>query len=136
MAVFAATDFAITLGTTNLSANLVQAELALESEELDTTAFGSTWRTRTGGLKNASLTLQFNQDFGAGSVDSLLGTAALGSLIAFNITPTSSAVSATNPKYAGSALVVQYSPFSSSVGDLATFSVTWPVSGAVTRATA
>lgn len=136
MAVFAATDFAITLGTTNVSANLVQAELALESEELDTTAFGATWRTRIGGLKNGSLTLQFNQDFGVGSIDSLLGTAALGSLIAFNITPTSSAVSATNPKYSGSALVVQYNPISSSVGDLASFSVTWPISGSVTRATA
>jgi hypothetical protein len=33
-------------------------------------------------------------------------------------------------------LVSQYQPFSASVGDIATLSVTWPTSGTVTRATA
>jgi hypothetical protein len=33
-------------------------------------------------------------------------------------------------------LVSQYQPFASTVGDLATLSVTWPTSGTVTRATA
>jgi hypothetical protein len=33
-------------------------------------------------------------------------------------------------------LVNSYSPHASSVGDIATFSVTWPTSGTVTRATA
>jgi hypothetical protein len=33
-------------------------------------------------------------------------------------------------------LVNSYSPFASSVGDLATVSVTWPTTGTVTRGTA
>ena len=53
-------------------------------------------------------------------------------------TPVSSSgtVTATNPQYEFNALVTQYTPYSGAVGDLATLSVTWPVDGAVTRATA
>lgn len=134
MAIFVATDYKVTIGTTNVSANLTQAELSLEADEVETTAFGATYRTRIGGLKNGSLNLQFNQDFGAASIDSQFFPL-LGSAVAFVITPSSTAVSATNPSYSGTALVTQYMPISASVGDLATFSITWPVTGAVTRAT-
>lgn len=135
MAKFVATDYKITLNGTNLSTSLASVELPIEIEEQDTTAFGSTWRTRIAGLKSGSITLEFLQDFGAGSVDAtlfpLLGTN--GTVV---VTPTSSSVSATNPSYTGEFLITQYSPFASTVGDLATLSVTWPLTGALTRATA
>jgi hypothetical protein len=86
-------------------------------------------------LKQGSLNLQFNQDFAAAGIDSvlfpLLGTAAT-----VVIKPTSGTVSASNPTYTFNALVVSYTPIAGSVGDLSTFSVTWPVAGTVTRATA
>ena len=135
MAKFVATDYKITLNGTNLSTSLASVELPIEIGEQDTTAFGSTWRTRIAGLKSGSITLEFLQDFGAGSVDAtlfpLLGTN--GTVV---VTPTSSSVSATNPSYTGEFLITQYSPFASTVGDLATLSVTWPLTGALTRATA
>lgn len=135
MAKFAATDYSISINGTNFSTNLNSAELSIESDDLETTAFGGEWRTRIGGLKSGSLTLSFMQDFGASSVDAtlypLLNTAAT-----VVIKPTSGSVSATNPSYTATCLVNQYSPFASSVGDIATLSVTWPVSGTVTRATA
>lgn len=135
MAVFVATDYKITLNGTNLSTNLVQAELGLESDDVETTAFGSTWRTRIGGLKSGSLNLQFNQDFGAGSVDATLFPL-FNTIGTVTISPTSSAVGATNPVYTATVLINSYTPFASSVGDLATLSVTWPTTGTVTRATA
>jgi hypothetical protein len=135
MAKFAATDYSISINGTNFSTNLNSAELSIESDDLETTAFGGEWRTRIGGLKSGSVTLAFMQDFGAASVDAtlypLLNTAAT-----VVIKPTSGTVGATNPTYTFTALVNQYSPFASSVGDIATLSVTWPVSGTVTRATA
>ena len=135
MAVFVATDYNIKINGVDYSANLTQAELSLEADDVEVTTFGSTYRSRIGGLKQGSLNLQFNQDFGASGLDSvifpLLGTAAT-----VIIKPTSTAVSATNPTYTFNALVTSYTPISASVGDLATFSVTWPVSGTVTRATA
>jgi len=59
----------------------------------------------------------------------------LGSTTAIVIKPTSASVGATNPTYSFTCLVTQYTPFASSVGDLATLSVTWPVTGDITRAT-
>jgi len=135
MAKFAATDYFVSIGGTDFSSSLNSVELAEEADNLETTAFGSTWRTRIGGLKQASLTLNFMQDFAAGSVDATLNPL-LGSIATVIIKPTSGTVTATNPSYTMTALVTQYSPFASSVGDIATLSVTWPISGSVTRATA
>lgn len=135
MAKFAATDYSVTINGSDFAASLNSVELAQEADDLETTAFGSTWRTRIGGLKQASLTLNFMQDFAAGSVDATLNPL-LGSIATVVIKPTSSAVGTANPSYTMTCLVTQYSPFASSVGDVATLSVTWPVSGSVVRATA
>ena len=93
------------------------------------------FRTRIGGLKSGTVTLNFMQDFGAGSVDAVLNPL-LGSIATVVIQSASGTVNSTNPKYTAECLVTQYSPFASSVGDLASLSVTFPVSGTVTRATA
>lgn len=135
MAKFVATDYSITVAGTDFSTSLASAELNIESDDVETTAFGGQWRTRVGGLKQASITLEFHQDFGAASVDATLYPL-LNTLATVVIKPTSSAVGSTNPSYTAVCLVNQYQPFASSVGDLATLSVTWPVSGTVTRATA
>ncbi len=135
MAKFAATDYFVSINGTNFSTSLNSVELALEADDLETTAFGETFRTRIGGLKQASLTLNFMQDFAAGSVDAILSPL-LATLATVVIKPTSGTVTATNPSYTMTALVTQYSPFASSVGDIASLSVTFPVSGTVTRATA
>jgi hypothetical protein len=132
---FAATDYKVTVNGTNFSTSLNSVELAIESDDLETTAFGGEWRTRIGGLKSGSLTLQFMQDFGSSSVDATLYPL-LNTLATVVIVPTSGSVTSTNPSYTATCLVNSYSPFASSVGDIATLSVTWPVSGTVTRATA
>ena len=135
MAKFAATDYKIVVGGVNLSTNLNSVELSIEADDLETTAFGGEWRTRVGGLKTGSITLSFLQDFGAGSVDATLYPL-FNTLATVVITPTSGTVNSTNPSYTAVALVNQYMPFASSVGDIATLSVTWPTSGTITRATA
>ena len=134
MAKFAATDYKITVAGVDFSTNLNSVELSQEADDLETTAFGQSWRSRIGGLNNASITLNFMQDFAAGSVDATLNPL-LGSIATVIIQSASGTVSATQPKYTATALVTAYSPFSSSVGDIATLSVTWPVSGTVVRGT-
>lgn len=135
MAIFVATDYNVTINGVDYSSYLTQAELAVEADEVETTTFGSTYRTRVGGLKSGNVSFQFNQDFAASAIDAvffpLIGTQAT-----VVIKPTSGALSSSNPKYTVNALVTQYSPIQGNVGDLATFSVSWPVSGTVTRATA
>jgi hypothetical protein len=134
MAKFAATDYAVSINGTQFGTSLNSAELTIEADDLETTAFGGTFRTRVGGLKSASVTLNFMQDFASGSVDSVLN-GLVGSIATVVIIPAGTAVTATNPRYTAECLVTQYSPFASSVGDLATFSITWPVTGTVTRGT-
>jgi hypothetical protein len=135
MAKFYAQDYKVTVGTNVLSDSIASVTLDITTDEIETTAFGQTYRTRIGGLRDASVSLDFHQDFGAGSVDALLFPL-MGSTVAVKIAPTSGTVTATNPEYRFTALVTQYQPFAGAVGDLATLSVTWPVSGEVVRGTA
>jgi len=135
MAVFAATDYKVTVNGTNLSDRLQSVELSLESDDLETTAFGDTFRTRVGGLKTGTITLTFFQDFAAGEVDATLFPL-YNTIATVVVVPTSSSVSPTNPSYSTNCLVNQYQPFASSVGDIATVSVSWPTTGTVTRGTA
>ena len=132
---FAATDFNVLINGSNFSTSLNSVELTLSADDLETTAFGGEWRTRIAGLKSGSITLNFMQDFGAASVDATLYPL-FGSNATVVIKPTSATVSSTNPAYTAVSLVTAYSPYSSSVGDIATLSVTWPTTGTVSRATA
>ena len=141
MSKFVLTDVKTTINGTDFSDHLASVTIDLSADEVETTAFGgSGFRTRVGGLKDGSITLSFHNDFattGSGAVDStiwsLFNTAAT-----VVVTPTSSAVSASNPSYTGVFLVSQVNPISGSVGDLATRDVTWPTSGTagITRGTA
>ena len=135
MAKLVLTDVSVTINGTSLSTSVSKAEIAVESDDVETTSFGgSGWRTRVGGLKAANVSLSFMQDYAAASVDAtlwpLLNT--IGTVV---ITPAGTAVSATNPSFTFTCLINSLTE-GGQVGDLATFDVTWPVSGAVTRATA
>jgi hypothetical protein len=136
VAKFVATDVKTTINGVNLSDHIAAVTWDITADEIETTAFGTEWRQRVGGgLKSASISIDFHQDFGAGSVDATLYPL-LGSIATVVCVPTSGSVSATNPSYTGTFSVVQYTPIASNVGDLATLSVSWPSAGTVTRGTA
>jgi len=136
MAIFVATDFNVTInGSTALASYLTQVELKTSANDITTTSFGSSWVTRVAGLKEGTLTLNFNQDYAASAVDATLWPL-LGTQATVVIKPTSTAVSSSNPAYTAVVLVNDLTPASGQIGDLATFSVSWPTVGAVTRATA
>ncbi len=134
MAKFVTTDYAVTIDGTDFSSSINSVTLDISVEEQETTAFGNTSRTRIGGLKDGSVSLDFHQDFGADSVDATLFPL-LGNTVTITLKPTSGAVSATNPEYTFDCLVTQYQPFANAVGELAVLSVSWPVTGDVTRGT-
>lgn len=135
MAKFFAQDYKVTIGTTVLSSSIAAVTLDITQDDIETTSFGSTARTRIGGLRDATVSFDFHQDFAAGAVDAVLFPL-LGSTVAVKISPLSTAVSATNPEYRFDALCTSYSPFAGSIGDLAVTTISWPVSGPVVRGTA
>jgi hypothetical protein len=136
MAKFVVKDPVVVLNGGTVSANVAQATIALEAADVSTTNFaGNGWEERIGGLKSGTVSLDFHQDFGSGGVDSVIYDL-LGGTAALQIRPAgTAAVSATAPLYSMSILVSEYSPIDSAVGDLATFSVSWPITGEVTRGT-
>lgn len=134
---FVATQFAISLNGTALGNSIAAVTVSETAAEVETTSFGSGgYVQRVSGLKDASVSLDFHQDFGSGSVHDIIQPL-LGSYATVTVVPTAGSVSATNPSITLSALVTEYSPVDASVGDLATFSVSWPLgTGVVSYATA
>ena len=135
MAKFSALDFDISIAGQDFSDSLAAVTLDISREQLEVTSFGNTARRYIAGLQDASVTFSFHQDFAAGSVDQTMWTN-LGGTVAVVIKPTGGSVTSSNPSYSFNALVVQTTPFSSNVGDLATMDLTFPVDGAITRGTA
>jgi hypothetical protein len=134
MASFAFIDGRVEVNSVNLSSYCRAVTLEVSADELDDTAFGDTYRSKLGGLKEWNLQLEFNSDFAASAVDATVWPL-LGTTTTVKVRPTTSAIGSTNPEYSGSALVSQYNPFGNSVGDLATVSVQWPGAGTLSRAT-
>ena len=124
----------LTINSVDLSDHMTSASLEINYDDVETTAFGDAVRTRIAGLGDATLNVTFNQDYAASEVDATLN-GIVGTAVAFELTPEAGGISATNPKYSGSCLITSYTPISAEVGSLATLSVSWPVTGAITRAT-
>jgi hypothetical protein len=128
------TNAFISVGGVDLSDLVASVTLSETFDVVETTAFSSTAaKTRVAGLEDNSITLEFHQDYATGEVEQtiypLLGTAA-----AVIVKPNGSSTSAFNPSYTCSAIISEWTPINGSVGELATASVTWPVTGAITKA--
>lgn len=137
MAKFVVTGTQVTVNGTDVSSSCARAELVINAAEVTTTDFGSAgWTEVIGGLKSGTVSLDFHSDFGASGVSDLfadlVGTIGTVTIITANGT----APSATTPKYTATVLVNSFTPVSGAVGDLATFSVSFPTTGAVSYATA
>lgn len=137
MAKFVVTDPVIVLNSGTVTTSAASVTISVEADDIETTAFGgSGWRTRIGGLKQGSVDIEFHQDMASGAIDSVV-YALLGSTAAVKVRPGgTAAIGTSNPEYQFDVLVTNWNPIDSAVGDLATVSVSWPITGAVTRATA
>ena len=135
MAVYMGNDASVTINSVDLSDHVAQVSFTETSAELESTAMGDSNVTRIGGLKDGSVTIEFHADFAASEVYATINPL-LGTTTTVLVVPVSGSVSATNPSKSVSALVTDVPFVDHAVGDLATVSVTWPFSGAVTTATA
>jgi hypothetical protein len=136
LAKYVVTGTSVTLNGSDISANTARAEIVINAAEVDTTDFGSGGFTEViGGLKSGQVTLDFHNDFGSGGVSDLLKDL-VGTIGTVTIDPTGAGAGATNPVYTAEVLISSFTPIAGAVGDLATFSVTFPTSGSVTFATA
>jgi hypothetical protein len=136
MAVFALTNEYVLFNAVELSDHARAATLTAEGEQLDSTTFGPNgWRTYIMGLKGGSVAIEFLDDFASGSVDATIWSAFnTGTPIAFAMRPVNTTIATTNPEFQFNLLPNQYS-LGGSLGELAGKTLTFPITGAVTRDT-
>jgi len=134
MARIVLTNVVVTFGATDISSYVTSVTLGSTYDVVETTAFGNTARTRVAGLADNSVALEFNQDFAASSLESVIYPT-LGTAVSITVKPVAGAVTTANPAYSFSALVSEWTPLNGAVGELATASVTWPISGVITKTT-
>jgi hypothetical protein len=131
------TDVTVSVNAVDLSTFLTSITLSTSVDVVETTGMGSAAaKTRLPGLKDNSVTLEFNQDFAALGPEvsiNAVGSSLVGTVVPVIIKPTSGAVSATNPSYSFSAVCSEWQNVQGGVGELSTISATWPITGAITK---
>jgi 2-keto-3-deoxy-6-phosphogluconate aldolase len=126
----------VTINGTNVSPSIAAASLELTSADIDVTSFGSNgWTEIIGGLKSGTVSLDFHSGYAAGEINTVLNPL-VGTIATVVINPNGTVTSSTNPAWTALVHVNTVSPVAGAVGDLATFSVSYPTSGSVTFATA
>ena len=114
---------------TDISNVLNSVSFPRETEILETTSFGSSFRTYVVGFQNATISIEGTYD---ATVDAhLAGVLGQDATLSFEYGPEGSTTG--NVKYTGEAYLTSYET-SGGVGDVVTFSAELQVSGAVTRA--
>lgn len=138
MATYVITAQYVALSGSDISASVRSCTLEINADTPEFTNMASAGsREYKQGLKAGTLNIEFNEDFAASAIDSVIwGYFNTGTNITFEVRATSAAVGTSNPKFTGSVVPAGYSVIGGAVGDAATSSLSWPVSGAVTRATA
>jgi ABC-type bacteriocin/lantibiotic exporter with double-glycine peptidase domain len=139
MAKFIGKNLRVKVGSTELTTNIASVEVTETVDEIEVTALGQNARSRIAGLKDASVTLSFHQDYDASSVNATLNTIFGGTssvTILAGTSLTQGTATSTAPLFTIPILCSQTTPVSGQVGDLTTFDVTWPATGEITRSTA
>jgi hypothetical protein len=85
------TNAYIKIGTLDFSDYVASIEFNDEADEIETTAFGQTGRTRVGGLRDQSVALDFHQNFDPSEIDATISPL-VGGTVAIVIGPKGSAV--------------------------------------------
>jgi hypothetical protein len=123
----------IIINSVDLSNHVTSVEIDESWADVDTTAFGATAKSRVAGLGDHKITIDFQQDFAATSVEATIYPL-VGATASITVKELNAATSTTNPAYSGVVLINDWKPVSGKVGDLQVSSVSWPFSGGITKA--
>ena len=110
MSKFLNTDVKVVVAGQDLSDHAFNIDTPQVKPQVDVSGFNPTRTTEyLPGLADQTITVQFRQDFAAGSVHATLNPLYTGgSVFVVYVQPTSGTVSATNPAFGGSATMYDY----------------------------
>lgn len=129
------TNALVSVNGTDLSTWVRSVKISYAAETPDTTAMGSSTKTRLPGLKDWSMDIEFNQDWAASAVDVTLFSLVGANAFTIYVAPVNATITSTNPKYTGSALLSDYPAIGNKVGDVATVTAKFTGTGTLSRAT-
>lgn len=132
-------DAVLTVDGTDLSDHASEVSLEDTADEVELTGFQSDYREYGQGLKDATITVSFFQDFDASSVDSVLFPLYdSGGTFDVVVKASTAATSATNPDYTMTSRLFSYAPIGGAVGDALQFEATFrnASQSGITRGTA
>jgi len=137
MARIVLTNVKVLIGAVDLSDHISSVSLSTTYDVLETTAFAAgnvpeAAKSRIAGLADNSVTFEFHQDYATSEVEATVYPL-LGTVASVTVSPTSGTVAADNPEYQFNALISEWTPLNGAVGELATASVTWPISGGIVK---
>lgn len=136
MAEFVLIDASIVVNAIDLSDHCRSITISYNADMIDSSAMKATTpREFLPGLTNWTVAVEWEQDHAASKVDATLFPLIGAASFTTTMKATSSAVSATNPSFAGSTLLQDYNPIAGATGDHAVSSTTLQGTGALTRAT-
>lgn len=108
----------ITVNEVDLSSHVSSVTIEQTTDEVDVTGSKAKAKEILPGIPDATITLNFWQDFDAGSVDATLqpiyDAAEATSVV---VKPSEAAVSATNPSYTMKGVLLNYSPLAGAIGE-------------------
>lgn len=127
MAKFVLRDAFVSVNSIDLSDHASAVEISTSRPEVSTTSMGDDFQSFVGGIPDATITVTYFQDFAAGEVDAThWGLVNSDAPFPVAIRPTSAAISATNPEFQMTSLLLgDYKPLAGGVGDASTTAVTY-----------
>ena len=134
MAEFMLNNASVTINSVDLSSYVTSVTLSQSADSLETTAMGDTARTYIGGLTNGTVDIEFNADFAASKTEATIYPL-VGTTTAVVVKPVDASVSATNPSYTFNVVVTEWDTLNGSIGELATYSISWQIAGPIVKAT-
>lgn len=128
----------LALGGTDISSQCDSIELSFDADKVTTTNFASSgWEESLQGIRKATLNFQLKMDSDLSGIEKTIWDAAVHATtntLTFEVRRDSGSVSTSNPKWTGTAIILQAGPVLK-LGEALGRSYSWSATGAVTRAT-
>lgn len=120
-------DCVITVNGVDFTDHVNSVEIAMKKAAIDTTNFSGGGKEQIAGLREDEFTIDFQQDFSPAEVDATLYPLYNNETeFVVTVKPHAAAVSASNPLFSGTCILLEYQPLVGKVGDLSTTKVKLP----------
>lgn len=127
MAKFVIKNPIVTINSVDLSDHCSKVTIETTFNDVDVTSFGAVYKAVLQGMGSASMKFTFFQDYAAGSVDATLWPLSQsGASFPVTVKSTSAAVSATNPRFDMTGVLLSYNPLDGGIGDASSTDVDIP----------